>query len=51
MHSGIDSDHYPLKIKLCINLKAKYEKLEKIAYEYTKCDEEQKLKYNEQIKK
>ena len=50
IHSNIDSDHYPLRTTICITLKAKYEK-ESTRYEYAPCNDDQKEKYNEEIRK
>ena len=48
MDKIVDSDHYPLRVSFIINLSAKCEKPERISYEYTKCDEEHKSKYNKE---
>ena len=44
---GIDSDHYPLRAELIINLKTRYKEAPNPPQELLKCTEEQNKKYNE----
>lgn len=46
--SGIYSDHYPIKARIRIDLKAKHEPT-KEHYEFYKCDEDQNRRFNEAI--
>ena len=47
--ANLSTDHYPLKAKLRVRLKAKLEPERKRAAKYQKADEDTRLKYNEYI--
>ena len=49
MQSNINSDHYPMKTRIIMNLKTKYTKDVK-TYEYDECTQNQRETYNEAIK-